>query len=182
MNACAKTCETIPPLVDKILSMPLVSVLLFVSGAGSLAFALTMQFGLGVLPCDLCVWQRYPYGIVGVLALLCLSWKPYRRQTVVLLALCALVYLVGTGFAIVHTGVERHWWASPLDCLAPKLQGETVEDLRKALLQTQDVPCDEIPWSIFGLSMANLNVGASLALAVFAAWAARRESDRQRNF
>ncbi len=148
------------------------AVLLFVAGGGSLAFALIMQWGFNVPPCDLCYWQRAPYGVVAFLASLALVWRPYRRKTTLLLGLCSLVFLVSTGLAILHTGVERHWWESPTTCTAESLQGASIEEMRLALLETESPPCDEIPWAIFGLSMANLNIAASLVLAFFAAMAA----------
>lgn len=161
------------PFVKKALSMPVAAQLLFLSGIGSVAFALTMQMGFNVPPCDLCIWQRYPYGVVAALSLLCFAWRPYKRQTVILLALCALTFLVSAGFATVHSGVERHWWESPLACMGEEIKGDSVEDLRRALLSSESPPCDEIPWTLCGLSMANWNIVASLALAFFAAAAAK---------
>jgi len=43
-----------------------------------------------------------------------------------------------------------------------------------ALIITDFVPCDQIPWSLFGLSMAGYNVLASLALGLASLWAARK--------
>lgn len=160
------------PLIEKILSMPLAAKILLAVNLGALLFALTMQFGFGIKPCVLCLWQRLPYGSVAVVSLLAFMWKPYRRQTGVLLGLCAALYLAGMGLAFFHTGVERHWWAGTSGCAIQPLQGVTPDDLRQALLQTVSPRCDEIPWTIFGLSMANLNIAMSLALAFFAAAAA----------
>ena len=41
----------------------------------------------------------------------------------------------------------------------------TVEELRAALLQQPVVRCDEIAWSLFGISMAGWNFLLSLGLA-----------------
>ena len=52
-------------------------------------------------------------------------------------------------------------------------QATTIEDLRAQLLAAPIVRCDEIPWSLFGVSIAGWNAVASLALTVFcgvAAW------------
>jgi disulfide bond formation protein DsbB len=163
------------PLIEKILSLPLAAKLLFCANVGSLLFALTMQFGFGVLPCVLCLWQRVPYGSAAVLSLMALLWKPYGRQTIVILGLCVVAYLTGMGLAIFHTGVELHWWLGTSGCAVQPLHGASPEDLRQALLQTIAPRCDEISWTIFGFSMANLNIAASLALAFFsAAVAAKR--------
>lgn len=163
-------------LIEKCLSMPLVAKLLLVGNIGSLLFALLLQHAFDIPPCILCLWQRIPYAAVAVLSVIILLWKPYGRQTIVLLGLCAFIYLGGAGIAMFHTGVERHWWKSIESCDSTEIKGGSIEELRQALLATNDVPCDEIPWEIFGLSLANLNVLGSLGLAFFVGMAAFRRA------
>jgi len=169
------------PLIEKCLSFPLAAKLLLFANVGALLFALTMEFGFGVRPCILCLLQRIPYASVAVLSALALVWKPYKRQTTLLLGLCAVVYVAGMGLAAFHTGVERHWWKGTTSCSAqPIKKGASVEEMREALLKMDEPRCDVISWSIFGLSMANFNVAGSLALALFVAAAAARHN-RARN-
>jgi disulfide bond formation protein DsbB len=156
-------------LVEKTLTMPLAAKLLLGFNIGALLFALIMQFGFGLHPCVLCLWQRAPYATAGFLAFFAWMWKPYGRQTVFLLGLCAFAYLAGLGLAIFHSGVELHWWLGTSGCAVQPLNGATADDLRETLLHTVTPRCDQIAWTIFGLSMANLNIGLSLALAFFAA-------------
>ena len=155
--------------LPKTVIMPVAAQILLAASLGALLFVFVMQFGFGIQPCVLCLWQRVPYGVTVVAALLALIWKPYRRQTAILLALCAVAYLAGMGLAIFHTGVERHWWLGTAGCTVHPLQGGSPEDLRRALLETVMARCDEIAWSVFGLTMANLNIAGSLGLAFFAA-------------
>jgi disulfide bond formation protein DsbB len=165
------------PLIEKSLSFPLAAKLLFLVSVGALLFALTMQFGFGVRPCILCIWARVPYGLAAVLAALALaSGKPSRKYASVFLGLCTFVFLAGMGIAIFHSGIERHWWLGTSGCTALPLEGTSPEELRKALLQQTEPRCDEIPWAILGLSLANLNIAASLALAFFAAVVTLRHS------
>lgn len=148
--------------------------LLLLVNVGALLFAYTLQFGFDVRPCYLCLWARIPYASVAALSLLVLIWKPYGRQTTVLLAFCVLAYLAGMGIGVFHTGVEQHWWQSVSGCEASTLQGLSLEEMRQALLQTEEVSCDKIGWTFFGFSLANLNIPISLALAFFAAVVAIR--------
>ena len=158
------------PWIEKILSLPYATGLLLGVNVGALLFALTMQFGFEIHPCVLCLWQRVPYGVAAALSLgALLAWKSPRHYATVALGLCAAVYLAGMGLAVFHTGVELHWWLGTSGCAVQPLQGGSPEDIRRALLQTTMPRCDEIPWSIFGFSMANLNVAFSLGLAFFAA-------------
>jgi disulfide bond formation protein DsbB len=164
-------------LIEKSLSLPVAAKLLLFFNIGALLFALTMQFGFGVRPCILCLLQRIPYASVAVLSAITLAWKPFKRQTTVLLGLCAVIYLAGMGLAAFHTGVERHWWEGTTRCTAqPIKEGASVEEMREALLKMDEPRCDVISWSIFGLSMANFNVAGSLVLALFAAAVAARHN------
>ena len=156
-------------LIDKTLTMPLFARLLLFLNIGALAFAFTMQFGFGVEPCILCLWQRVPYGLAAFLSLLALTWKPYHRQTTFLLALCVIAYLAGMGLAIFHTGVELHWWTGTAGCAVQPLNGTSPEELRQSLLQRVTPRCDQISWTLFGFSMTNYNIAMSLALAFLTA-------------
>ena len=52
---------------------------------------------------------------------------------------------------------------------------ETVEELRRLLTQARPAKaCDEVDWTLFGVSMATYNVAASLALAVGSLWGAEK--------
>src|ERR1700722_5599749 len=92
--------------INKALTMPKSALLILAGAIVALAFAFIMQFGFDLHPCVLCLWQRVPYGVAGVLALAAWIRAPYRQQAAFLLALCALVYLTGMGLAFFHSGVE----------------------------------------------------------------------------
>jgi disulfide bond formation protein DsbB len=138
-----------------------------------LAAAFAFQYLGGLQPCVLCVYQRYPYGVVialGVIALL----LPRGRAQAVLLGLAALVFLADAGIAAFHVGVEQHWWAGTEACGGT---GPAAPQNLSALMQSlgqQPVRCDAIAWSLFGISMAGYNFLVALALAVFSVVAARR--------
>ncbi len=159
---------------EKCLTMPLAAKLLLALSLGALIFALIMQYGFGIEPCILCLAQRAPYLVVAILSLLAWVWRPYGRQTVILLVLCIACYLTGMGLAIFHSGVELHWWLGTSGCSVTPLAGASPDDLRAALLHTVSARCDEISWTLFGLSMANYNVGLSLLLATFSTAAAAK--------
>jgi disulfide bond formation protein DsbB len=156
-----------PPFCEKLLTMPLAAKLLLLASVGSLLFALIMQFGFGLQPCILCLLQRAPFCASAAFALAAWVWKPYQLRTAALLALCSIAYLVGMGLAVFHSGVELHWWMGTSGCAVQPLTGATAEDLRETLLHTVTPRCDQITWTIFGLSMANLNIALSLGLALF---------------
>lgn len=90
-----------------------------------------------------------------------------------------LAALTTAGIAAYHTGVERKWWDGPSSCTSSGggLGGLSANDL---LPGASDAPalvlCDSFTPFLFGLSMANWNLVASLALAVIWAAALKRVS------
>jgi disulfide bond formation protein DsbB len=141
------------------------------ASAIALIAALGSQHLGGLAPCKLCIWQRVPHGIVIVIGLGALLWFRGPRERLALTWLAFLVLAAGTGIAMYHTGVEQGWIAGPSSCtgLGSLNSATTIEDLRAQLLAAPVVRCDEIPWSLFGVSIAGFNALASLALTAFCA-------------
>jgi disulfide bond formation protein DsbB len=150
---------------------PLV-VLLF--SIATLGIALIAQYGFGLRPCALCIWQRWPYAATILLsALAVILLKGGTRTAALLLALCCGAFLIGAGIAGFHVGVEQHWWSGTAAC-AGAAGGNSLEALRAQIVGAPVVRCDEAAWSLFGISMAGWNLLASLAYAALSAAAAWR--------
>lgn len=144
----------------------------------ALAAALGSQYLGGLAPCDLCLWQRVPHGVVIVTGIGALLWFQGPRERNLLTWLAALSFAVGAGIALYHVGVEQKWIAGPAACSGPASlnAAQTIEELRAQLLGTPVVRCDEIPWELFGISMAGWNALFSLALMLFCGVAAARSA------
>lgn len=137
------------------------------ASAAMLLGAFGFQFLGGMAPCKLCIWQRWPHGMGFAIALLAL-WLPHRW----LYLLGAAAVLFGAGVAFYHTGVEQHWWLGPTTCTSAAVGDMSSAELMDRILTAPLVRCDEIPWSMFGLSMAAWNGVASVGIAALwlAAW------------
>jgi disulfide bond formation protein DsbB len=166
--------------MSAILERPwLLPAVLVAAGVGALGLALVAQYWGGLQPCVLCIYQRYAHGaagLAGLLALALVGRPPARR---LLTGLGGLALIAGAGIAAFHVGVEQHWWQGTAGCHAPSFNaGLTIDELREAMLNTKFVACDEIPWELFGISMAGYNFLFSLALGVAVLWVlfARRAS------
>jgi disulfide bond formation protein DsbB len=146
-------------MIDRPFFTPLALLLM---SAAILGGANAFQHIGGLQPCTLCLYQRWPWWIAGGLALLALLLRRERRICRALSALGAVAVLVGAGIAFYHTGVEQHWWAGPTACSATAATPQTLEALRAQIFAAPVVRCDEIPWSLFGISMAGYNVLISL--------------------
>lgn len=147
--------------------------LLLLASIGALAAVLIAQFGFGLAPCHLCTLQRIPYAFAILVALAALGERRDGRQRAVLLGLCALIFATNLGLAVFHIGVEQHWWESA--CAgAQKLSTNAGGLLAKLKAGKPEAACDSVPFEIFGISLAGLNLLLSLVLTVYAALAARR--------
>ncbi len=135
--------------------------------AGAYAF----EYIGGLAPCELCLAERAPWGVAIMLAGVAHIMDGRARRWLV--GACAVVLLAGAGLAFYHVGVEQGWFAGPTACTGGAAGAQTLEQLRQQLAQTQLIRCDEVQWSLFGISLAGYNVILSAALALFAAVAVK---------
>lgn len=146
--------------------------ILLMASIAILGTALASQYLGGLHPCVLCLYQRLPYVAVIVIAGVAFFLPPGLRAVAVALAGFAL--LTGTAIAAFHVGVEQHWWQGTAECGSVGGTGSSLEDLRAQILQAPTVRCDEVAWSLFGISMAGYNALVSLGLGIASLIAAKR--------
>jgi disulfide bond formation protein DsbB len=161
-----------------LLDQPRAALIGTIASAAALGAALASERWLGLVPCALCLWERWPYRVAIVVGLLALVLPRLRRP---LLAVMALVLLAGAGLGVVHVGVEHGWWPSPLpECAAPNLGGGTTSERLARMPLFPSKPCDEPTYLIPGLtlSMAAMNLLLALALAIFLAISAASRRSR----
>jgi disulfide bond formation protein DsbB len=140
------------------------ALVVFATSAVLLLGALGFQFLGGLAPCDLCMQQRYAHVAALVLAVAAVI---VRGRVGWLLAGMAVVALaVSGGIGEFHAGVEQKWWLGPSGCTGASMSGLTPEEATKRLMGTPVVRCDEIPWSLLGISMAGWNAIVSLGVAL----------------
>jgi disulfide bond formation protein DsbB len=108
-----------------------------------------------------------------VLAALGVGLAGRGRFSGLIAGLCGVVFLTGAGLALYHVGVEQHWWGSIAACGGGASTDMTLEQMRAALAAKPPKPCDQVDWTLFGVSMAGYNVLASLGLAAFSLAGAR---------
>ena len=137
--------------------------------AALLIAAFLFEYIGGMAPCSLCIWQRWAHvGVIGA-ALAGVALLPERTG----LLLVAAAALASFGVAGYHAGVEWALWDGPAGCTANLGAGASTADFVDQLLATPVVRCDDVPWSLLGISLAGYNFFASLALAGTSVMAAR---------
>ena len=141
--------------------------------AGLLLGAFFFQHVMGLAPCPMCLWQRWPHAAAVALGLALLV--PALRGVRAVPALGALAMAVSAGLALLHTGVERGWWDGPSTCAGGQDAGMSTDELLAAILEAPLVRCTDVAWEMAGLSMASWNGLASLGLMGLWLFAARAE-------
>ncbi|MDO5530048.1 MAG: disulfide bond formation protein B [Paracoccus sp. (in: a-proteobacteria)] len=144
------------------------------AGLGS-ALLLAGAFGFqlaGYAPCPLCIWQRWPHAAAAVIGLA--VWFAGGRRALLIAGLLAA--LGATGLAFYHAGIELGLWQGATACSAGigDMTSLSTADLMARLNAAPIVRCDEVPWSLFGISMAGWNGLFSSLLVVVWALSLRR--------
>ncbi|MBP2301455.1 disulfide bond formation protein B [Azospirillum picis] len=164
---------TTRPFLSRAFEDPrIASLLLALASAGVLLAALFFQFVLDYQPCVLCIMQRWPYVAVMVFALATWLFRRWKGLGDALLVASGLALLAGAGIAAYHVGVEQHWWAGTSSC-GGSAAATSLDALRAQVMAAPVTRCDEVAWSLFGISMAGYNVVISLGLAAYAFVSAR---------
>jgi disulfide bond formation protein DsbB len=125
----------------------------------------------GLLPCKMCLWQRWPHAAAILIGALILLGGPR------LLAWAGALAATTTGaIGVYHAGVEWGLWPGPASCsgAGAGLGGLSGADLLSTEGPAALVMCDEVVWQLAGLSMAGWNALLSFGLMGLWILAARR--------
>ena len=142
------------------------AVLAALGAAAALGIAYASEVWGELVPCALCLLERWPYRIVIALGVLA-AITP-RSLSRGLLMLAILTLLAGAVIAAVHVGVEFKWWPSPLpECAAPHISGASIADRLASMPSRPSKPCDDPTFLIpfIPVSMAAMNLLFALGFA-----------------
>jgi disulfide bond formation protein DsbB len=152
------------------LSPRLLAVVVAVGGAAALGVAYASEVWGELVPCALCLIERWPYRAVILLGLMAAIAPMRGVRPLLYLAMAAL--LADAAVAVVHIGVEQHWWPSPLpECAAPHISGGSLADRLASMPARPAKPCDDPTFLVPGipLSMAAMNLLYALAFSAIVA-------------
>jgi disulfide bond formation protein DsbB len=140
--------------------------------AATIAGAWFFQLVLDIVPCPMCLEQRWAYyAIIPLAVLIAIGATAGAPRGVLLvgLALIALAALCNAGYGAYHAGVEWKFWQGPTSCTGATLNlggGSLLDQLDKVKV----VPCDVVQWRFLGISLAGYNALISLLMAAIASW------------
>lgn len=144
------------------------SVLLTLGSAAMILGAWGFQYIGGMPPCKMCYWQRYPH-----MAAVFIGAAAVFLKTRIFAYMGAVAMAITSGIGVYHSGVERKLWQGPTSCTSGAVDGLSAQELMSQIMAAPLVRCDDIPWEMFGVTMANLNAIGSLCFALMWLWVAR---------
>src|ERR1700742_4806295 len=158
----------------------LAAIAIAVIAAATIAGAWFFQLVLDIVPCPMCLEQRWAYYTMIPLAILnALLARAGAPRGVLLFgrALIALAAPGNAGYGAYHAGAEWKFWPGPSSCTGPGLNlggGSLLDQLDKVKV----VPCDVVQWRFLGISLAGYNALISLAMTAIAGWGMAKTARR----
>ena len=117
--------------------------------------AFYLEYFHSAFPCDLCITQRWFHALIisySLIAILTLE-KKFIADELVLIGL-SLTWIASSIAGLYHFGIEMNFWTGPDECSSSI---DFSKDTLKYLLNKSPIKCDEVMFSIFGLSLAGWN-------------------------
>jgi disulfide bond formation protein DsbB len=141
--------------------------------AALLGGALGSQYLGGLVPCEMCYWQRWPHGAAILLAALAFTAPAASARSLALTLLAAAAIAVSGAIGVYHAGVELGVFEGFTQCTSTA-SGASNADLLKSIMTAPLVRCDQVQFAFLGISMAGWNAILSLGGAAAIAWLSLR--------
>ena len=130
-------------------------VILFFLCVVAISSALIAEYFFHISPCQMCLNQRYPYYFIISIFIVCYFIKKTSNIWLYIFAELAVFY--GLFYSLWHVAIEQNLLTGPSGCSRNLEKLNSVIDLKKYILNQDIINCNEIIWSMLGLSAATLN-------------------------
>ena len=121
----------------------------------ALTSALIAEFYFNLAPCEMCLKQREPYYII-ILGFIFTTILRWQRRIWFYLGV-QLISIYGLFYSVWHVGIENQLLPGPAGCSSGLNNTDNVLSLKEQILSKPVINCEDIAWSIFGLSAATIN-------------------------
>ncbi|MEO6256255.1 MAG: disulfide bond formation protein B [Sphingomicrobium sp.] len=131
--------------------------------------ALGSQYLGGLVPCQMCYWQRWPHAAAILLAALAFTAPASAGRARLLTLLAAAAIAVSGAIGVYHAGVELKIFEGLTTCTSTA-SGATSAELLNSIMKTPLIRCDQVQFAFLGISMAGWNAILSLSGAGLIGW------------
>ena len=129
----------------------------------ALGSAYFIEYILDYKPCNLCLIERLPYFFAIIIILSGLSLNRFEKFIFISLG---LIFASATILSLYHVGIEQGFFKESLVCVSNnEINILNKKDLLNEFQKTT-ISCKDVKFTLFGLSLATINVIISLILSV----------------
>ena len=122
----------------------------------SLLFVFILQYEYGILPCKICIWQRWPHIFNIFIALIIISSSSIPNYIMVLGSINMFLAFI---LALYHYGLEQNLWDNVFSCNGEiKFNDLSTEEILKNLNNTPIKTCEIEAWNFLNLSLTGWNM------------------------
>ena len=123
-----------------------------------------IEYGLGYEACNLCLIGRIPYFFIIAFSLIFFLFKKLKKTMLIFISIS---FVSSVLIAFYHVGIERGFFDESLVCQIKGLKQDTsTSELLKELENNKSKSCKDVDFTIFGLSLATINLFISLLLSI----------------
>ena len=129
--------------------------IIFVLSIIAISSALIAEYMFNLLPCKMCLYQRYPYYFIIIIFLFFYFLK--KSSNIWLYILIEMSIFYGLFYSIWHVGIEQKLLKGSLDCTGILKKTNSTDNLKDQIINQPIIDCGNVGWYVFGLSAATLN-------------------------
>ena len=151
--------------MDKFLKINLFNKVLAIIVFASVLFSFFLELFLNLIPCKLCLYQRYLWFFLLLACILNIiqSSKSKYFEIIIISTLCAIVTL-----SFYHSGIEFGLFNNIISCISEDNEtANSIEELDFLIRNTKNMDCAFPKFKIFNLSLSNLSFLFSTSLLLF---------------
>ena len=151
--------------MDKFLKINLFNKILAIIVFTSVLFSFFLEFFLNLVPCKLCLYQRYLWLFLLLACILNLKQSSKSRyiEIIITITLCAIITL-----SFYHSGIEFGFFNNIISCTSENNETvNSIEELDFLIRNTKNMDCAFPKFKIFNLSLSNLSFLFSTSLLLF---------------
>ena len=148
--------------MDKFLKINLFNKVLAIIVFASVLFSFFLEFFLNLIPCKLCLYQRYLWLFLLLACILNIkkSNKSKYFEIIITITLCAIITI-----SFYHSGIEFGFFNNIISCISQNNEtANSVEELDFLIRNTKNMDCAFPKFKIFNLSLSNLSFLFSTSL------------------
>ena len=148
--------------MDKFLKLNMFNKILAIIVFASVLFSFFLEFFLNLIPCKLCLYQRYLWLFLLLACIINLKQSSKSRyiEIIITITLCAIITL-----SFYHSGIEFGFFNNIISCTSENNEtANSIEELDFLIRNTKNMDCAFPKFKIFNLSLSNLSLLFSTSL------------------